>query len=264
MLSTSSGITHYCQENIPVNDTLLFYLARVWNVLKSLLYIKFHFTTLFAEGSYAMEIPSNSGELSLSLLWEVCNSPRPMHSRVLQALGSVCSLSSHNFWISTVQYFQTHPSTFFVFYIFYVAYFIATPTLGLLNTITLQWLLLGEVATWTATEFPYCWCRSVSSPRSVACWMDASGAILPPHLHPSRQLHLFKLQREPPYAVTGIETLGIRHKLTTMSKSFKWKYPVGTRSCCTSLHLFDKATLFMWLTCPCNKRGISCEVPEIH
>lgn len=151
--------------------------------------------------------------------------------------GFLFVLSSHNFWISTVQYFQTHPSTFFVFYIFYVAYFIATPTLGLLNTITLQWLLLGEVATWTATEFPYCWCRSVSSPRSVACRMDASGSILLPHLHPSRQLHLYKPQREPTYAVTGIETLGIHHKSTTMSKSFVQKCAVGTWSCCTNLHL---------------------------
>lgn len=28
--------------------------------------------------------------------------------------------------------------------------------------------------------------------------------------------------------------------------------------------LFDKATVFMWFTCPCNKRGIYCEVPEVH
>lgn len=160
-----------------------------------------------------------------------------MHSREWQAWVSVCSLSSHNFWISAVQYFQTHPSTSFVFYIFYVAYFIATPTLGLLNTITLQWLLLGEVAAWTATEFPYCWCRSVSSPRSVACWMDASGSILLPHLHPSRQLHLLEPQREPTYAVTEIETLGICHKSTTISKNFVRKYAVGTWSCCTNLHL---------------------------
>lgn len=142
------------------------------------------FTTLFAEGSYAMDIPSSSGELSPSLLGDISSSLHLMHSREWQAWVSVCSLSSHNFWISAVQCFQTHPSTSFVFYIFYVAYFIATPTLGLLNTITLQWLLLGEVAAWTATEFPYCWCRSVSSPRSVACWMDASGSILLPHLHP--------------------------------------------------------------------------------
>lgn len=37
---------------------------------------------------------------------------------------------------------------------------------------------------------------------------------------PQGNYHLFKLQREPPYAVTGIETLGIHHKLI-MSKSFK-------------------------------------------
>lgn len=89
--------------------------------------------------------------------------------------------------------------------------------------------------------------------------MDASGAILLPHLHPSRQPHLFKLQREPTYAVTGIETLGIHHKFTTMSKSFRWKYLVGYMEL---LHkpspdlLFDKDTLCMWLTCPCTKKGI--------
>lgn len=54
-------------------------------MLQSVLYIKFCFTTLFAEGSYTVEIPSNSGDLSPSLLGEVGNNLRSMHSRGLQA-----------------------------------------------------------------------------------------------------------------------------------------------------------------------------------
>lgn len=72
---------------------ILFYF--IWPKNKTccnLCFIKSWFTTLSAEGSYIMEIPSSCGELSPSLLGDVSSSLRSTHSRELQAWVSVCSL----------------------------------------------------------------------------------------------------------------------------------------------------------------------------